>query len=402
MMRLKNRDITPKASTKNSPIPKEYDPMQLYEKYVQNLDSSKGKTGKDKKQKSNTEVRFGRDLRRDSAKSAGASAVIDVELARKKYRPKTVSAHKKPVIENIDEYRAQSGALPFGENEVNCFFDALKETVEEVFQEKMEGVVGTIQKLSKKVDDVSSNFQKIESTVAALCSELNDRIMYYGEEHSRHFGYICMKLEYDKLFYKHLNSLFDPEAIKAGQLNRQKHEIQTQTRTQTQSSQTKAPQSAPPAPPIVTGENPSCHPAGDIDVFPISQNNRYTHTISGQFLKTPPSTLGRSDANEHIDNLGLPETSRKTRGRQAVDSDCRSQLGIKDFLDTLKRIKSDVETKNTLSPVVEANAMGDSLCAKVDSISSYDSDDDNSSGCLISNTSVLSTDRPSIGAKNLK
>lgn len=152
MVRLRNREIPVTKNNKNGATDDEYDPLRLYHRYIHNLqitpkpkDSSASTTAKGPKKYSHQQTPkmmrptpgLGGTL--DTKRSKIASQVrskpsVDIQSSRSKMRPKTASSKRKPV-ENLEEYCiSPEKKVTFEADEIECFFDALKETVEEVVQ----------------------------------------------------------------------------------------------------------------------------------------------------------------------------------------------------------------------------------------------------------------------------
>ncbi|XP_037923450.1 uncharacterized protein LOC119659439 [Hermetia illucens] len=379
----------------------------------------------------------------DTKRSKIASQVrskpsVDIQSSRSKMRPKTASSKRKPV-ENLEEYCiSPEKKVTFEADEIECFFDALKETVEEVVQSKLANMVNSVvDSLTKKIEEVSNKSQKVEATLAAMCGELSNKIMYYGEEHSRHFRYICMKLEYDKIFYQHINNLIHPDPAKTSESGQQT--MQQSTPHEPHQITRKL---SPPSQHSIAGQQgidvfatiPTCshnqnllsshevntihqttgwpHQAGDsaltAQLPPISQTARpFNHSPSGPFQRVMACQTTRSCHKQIEKAKSNPETipnemsdpANSLGQSKSLDvafvspgSDNKAQLGIKEFLDTLKVFQSNLNNrpsrdKNDPVGVEEVNPV-----KQASTLSLMDTDD-SSSECLVSNgMSILSSE----------
>ncbi|ALC46753.1 CG14540 [Drosophila busckii] len=57
--------------------------------------------------------------------------------------------------------------------------------------------------LGSKMERFSNDLKITNEQMDKLQAEVCNKVMQYGEENSRHFRYLCMKSEYDKMFYQH-------------------------------------------------------------------------------------------------------------------------------------------------------------------------------------------------------
>uniref|UniRef100_W8C1P9 Uncharacterized protein n=1 Tax=Ceratitis capitata TaxID=7213 RepID=W8C1P9_CERCA len=84
------------------------------------------------------------------------------------------------------------------------FFELIRQTVENAIGKSISDLLNrNFRELSAKVDRFSAELKSTNSLLNKLQAELNNKVVHYGEENSRHFRYLCMKSEYDKMFYQH-------------------------------------------------------------------------------------------------------------------------------------------------------------------------------------------------------
>ncbi|XP_054725602.1 uncharacterized protein LOC129235665 isoform X1 [Anastrepha obliqua] len=84
------------------------------------------------------------------------------------------------------------------------FFELIRQTVENAIGKSISDLLNrNFRELSAKVDRFSAELKSTNSLLKKLQSEINNKVVHYGEENSRHFRYLCMKSEYDKMFYQH-------------------------------------------------------------------------------------------------------------------------------------------------------------------------------------------------------
>uniref|UniRef100_A0A1A9UN77 Uncharacterized protein n=1 Tax=Glossina austeni TaxID=7395 RepID=A0A1A9UN77_GLOAU len=92
------------------------------------------------------------------------------------------------------------------------FFELIRQTVESAigrnalgpFQKSISDLLNrNFRELATKVERFSSELKNTNTLLNKLQTDLNNKVVHYGEENSRHFRYLCMKSEYDKMFYQH-------------------------------------------------------------------------------------------------------------------------------------------------------------------------------------------------------
>ncbi|XP_014094980.1 uncharacterized protein [Bactrocera oleae] len=84
------------------------------------------------------------------------------------------------------------------------FFELIRQTVENAIGKSISDLLNrNFRELSAKVDRFSAELKSTNSMLNKLQADLNNKVVHYGEENSRHFRYLCMKSEYDKMFYQH-------------------------------------------------------------------------------------------------------------------------------------------------------------------------------------------------------
>ncbi|XP_067619925.1 probable basic-leucine zipper transcription factor S [Eurosta solidaginis] len=84
------------------------------------------------------------------------------------------------------------------------FFQLIRQTVENAIGKSISDLLNrNFRELSAKVDRFSAELKSTNSLLTKLQTDINNKVVHYGEENSRHFRYLCMKSEYDKMFYQH-------------------------------------------------------------------------------------------------------------------------------------------------------------------------------------------------------
>ncbi|KAH8246992.1 hypothetical protein KR032_006374 [Drosophila birchii] len=76
--------------------------------------------------------------------------------------------------------------------------------------------------LGHKIDRFSGELKQTNEQLDKLQEQVTSKVIYYGEENSRHFRYLCMKSEYDKMFYQHQSIMATnptPEMVNASKAN---------------------------------------------------------------------------------------------------------------------------------------------------------------------------------------
>ncbi|XP_017470698.1 PREDICTED: uncharacterized protein LOC108362283 [Rhagoletis zephyria] len=84
------------------------------------------------------------------------------------------------------------------------FFELIRQTVENAIGKSISDLLNrNFRELSAKVDRFSAELKSTNALLNKLQTDINNKVVHYGEENSRHFRYLCMKSEYDKMFYQH-------------------------------------------------------------------------------------------------------------------------------------------------------------------------------------------------------
>ncbi|KAH8404233.1 hypothetical protein KR215_000587, partial [Drosophila sulfurigaster] len=84
------------------------------------------------------------------------------------------------------------------------FFELIRQTVKTAVGTTICDVVSrNFRDLSSKMERFSNELKTTNDHLAKLQTEVTNKVMHYGEENTRHFRYLCMKSEYDKMFYQH-------------------------------------------------------------------------------------------------------------------------------------------------------------------------------------------------------
>ncbi|XP_055851317.1 uncharacterized protein LOC129915685 [Episyrphus balteatus] len=88
------------------------------------------------------------------------------------------------------------------------FLSLIKETVEGAVEKSLQDMVArSLRDMRIKLDEIQERVDAYGKSLEKIQSELGNKIIHYGEENSRHFRYLCMKSEYDKMFYQNQNAM---------------------------------------------------------------------------------------------------------------------------------------------------------------------------------------------------
>ncbi|XP_017845256.1 myb-like protein Q [Drosophila busckii] len=84
------------------------------------------------------------------------------------------------------------------------FFDLIRQTVQSAIGTTITDLMNrNFRELGSKMERFSNDLKITNEQMDKLQAEVCNKVMQYGEENSRHFRYLCMKSEYDKMFYQH-------------------------------------------------------------------------------------------------------------------------------------------------------------------------------------------------------
>ncbi|XP_037955489.1 uncharacterized protein LOC119685316 isoform X1 [Teleopsis dalmanni] len=87
------------------------------------------------------------------------------------------------------------------------FFELIRQTVESAIAVNNKSITDVFNRnfrdLSAKIDRFSTELKATNAALNKMQNDMNNKVIHYGEENSRHFRYLCMKSEYDKMFYQH-------------------------------------------------------------------------------------------------------------------------------------------------------------------------------------------------------
>ncbi|KAM8705537.1 hypothetical protein ACLKA7_009917 [Drosophila subpalustris] len=84
------------------------------------------------------------------------------------------------------------------------FFELIRQTVKTAVGTTICDVVSrNFHDLSSKMERFSNELKVTNDLFCKLHDEVTNKVVHYGEENTRHFRYLCMKSEYDKMFYQH-------------------------------------------------------------------------------------------------------------------------------------------------------------------------------------------------------
>ncbi|KAH8294612.1 hypothetical protein KR018_000250, partial [Drosophila ironensis] len=103
------------------------------------------------------------------------------------------------------------------------FFELIRQTVQAAVGNTIsDALVKNFRDLGHKIDRFSGELKQTNEHLDKLQEHITSKVIYYGEENSRHFRYLCMKSEYDKMFYQHQSMMSGkptPEMVNNSQAN---------------------------------------------------------------------------------------------------------------------------------------------------------------------------------------
>ncbi|XP_033167124.1 GATA zinc finger domain-containing protein 10 [Drosophila mauritiana] len=90
------------------------------------------------------------------------------------------------------------------EDDPEEFFDLIRQTVKTAVGNTIsDALAKNFRDLSHKIERFSGELKQTNANLDKLQEQVTSKVIYFGEENSRHFRYLCMKSEYDKMFYQH-------------------------------------------------------------------------------------------------------------------------------------------------------------------------------------------------------
>lgn len=103
------------------------------------------------------------------------------------------------------------------------FFELIRQTVQTAVGNTISDTLGkNFRDLGHKIDRFSGELKQTNDHLDKLQEQVTEKVIYYGEENMRHFKYLCMKSEYDKMFYQHQHMMTGkptPEMVDTSQMN---------------------------------------------------------------------------------------------------------------------------------------------------------------------------------------
>ncbi|XP_017011360.2 lateral signaling target protein 2 homolog [Drosophila takahashii] len=109
------------------------------------------------------------------------------------------------------------------EDDPEEFFELIRQTVQTAVGNTIsDALVKNFRDLSHKIERFSGELKQTNENLDKLQEQVTSKVIYYGEENSRHFRYLCMKSEYDKMFYQHQSLMTgkpSPEMINLSKAN---------------------------------------------------------------------------------------------------------------------------------------------------------------------------------------
>ncbi|KAM7361114.1 uncharacterized protein ACRADG_009931 [Cochliomyia hominivorax] len=102
------------------------------------------------------------------------------------------------------KHRHNAGHDEDKDDDTDEFFELIRKTVESAIGKSISELLNrNFRDLASKVERFSNELKNTNALINQVKNEINNKIIHYGEENSRHFRYLCMKSEYDKMFYQH-------------------------------------------------------------------------------------------------------------------------------------------------------------------------------------------------------
>ncbi|EDW98677.2 lateral signaling target protein 2 homolog [Drosophila yakuba] len=127
------------------------------------------------------------------------------------------------------------------EDDPEEFFELIRQTVQTAVGNTISDALGkNFRDLSHKIERFSGELKQTNENLDRLQEQVTSKVVYYGEENSRHFRYLCMKSEYDKMFYQHqslMNGKPTPEMLSLSKANLEATASATQNLTRKPSKQ---------------------------------------------------------------------------------------------------------------------------------------------------------------------
>ncbi|EDV93672.1 mediator of RNA polymerase II transcription subunit 15 [Drosophila grimshawi] len=82
-------------------------------------------------------------------------------------------------------------------------FELIRQTVRRAVGTTISEVVNrNFRDMAGKMERFSNELKMTNDYLGKLQNEVTNKVIHYGEENTRHFRYLCMKSEYDKMFYQ--------------------------------------------------------------------------------------------------------------------------------------------------------------------------------------------------------
>ncbi|XP_033245427.1 lateral signaling target protein 2 homolog [Drosophila miranda] len=101
------------------------------------------------------------------------------------------------------------------------FFELIRQTVQTAIGNKInDALFKNFRDLGTKIERFSGELKQTNDQLNKLKEAVTSKLVHYGEENSRHFRYLCMKSEYDKMYFQHqamlgTNPPTDPSTIQS-------------------------------------------------------------------------------------------------------------------------------------------------------------------------------------------
>ncbi|XP_055905852.1 uncharacterized protein LOC129941286 [Eupeodes corollae] len=121
--------------------------------------------------------------------------MLNEETLHERSKKTEVNGTKKNIIEDNEK-----------DEDTEEFFMMIKNTVERAVEKSLQEMIShSLKDINMKLDIISKKTNDNQHALEKIQVELINKVIHYGEENSRHFRYLCMKSEYDKMFYQHQN-----------------------------------------------------------------------------------------------------------------------------------------------------------------------------------------------------
>ncbi|KAH8382636.1 hypothetical protein KR009_004477 [Drosophila setifemur] len=109
------------------------------------------------------------------------------------------------------------------EDDPEEFFELIRQTVQTAVGNTIsDALLKNFRDLGHKIERFSGELKQTNEHLDKLQEQVVSKVIYFGEENSRHFRYLCMKSEYDKMLFQHnqmMGGKPTPEMMNVSQAN---------------------------------------------------------------------------------------------------------------------------------------------------------------------------------------